>query len=108
MGSILDGLDELGGGLRPTQIPDGVGAFELGQMVYRGEVVLTPQQVSMLKEMLQYEAPKLQAIAVGRLQGEDFATRLERAIMRSAGSKATAAPSFITDQRPTADQRGDT
>jgi len=37
----------------------------------------------MLVELLPYYSPKLTAVAVGHLTGEDFYNRLERAINRS-------------------------
>ena len=47
-------------------------------MVYRGEVELTPQQ--MRAKCLEFEEPKVSAIAVGHFDGKDFATQLEKAI----------------------------
>ena len=41
----------------------------------------------MLIELLPFRLPKLSAIAVGRLTGEDFATRLDLAIERSNRAK---------------------
>jgi hypothetical protein len=35
-----------------------------------------------LKIALDHESPKLTAVAVGKFNGEDFASKLERAIMR--------------------------
>src|SRR5262245_28147937 len=66
-------------------LPKGVRALELLQMVYRGEAKATPQQMRASIESLPYENPKLSAVAVGYLTGEDFASRLERAIERANG-----------------------
>jgi hypothetical protein len=56
-----------------------VGAHELLQMVYRGEVTITPQQMQAAKESIAYEKPKLTAVA--HYQGS-FAEALEKAIER--------------------------
>ena len=67
-----------------TQIP------ELAEQVVRGKVKLTAQQMRqmrMLVELLPYYSPKLTAVAVGHLTGEDFYNRLERAISRSERAK---------------------
>jgi hypothetical protein len=66
-------LVELGGG--HTEL--------LAEQVVRGKVKLTAQQMRMLVELLPYYSPKLTAVAVGHLTGEDFYNRLERAINRS-------------------------
>jgi hypothetical protein len=41
----------------------------------------------MLIELLPFYMPKLSAVAVGRLTGEDFATRLDRAVEASERAK---------------------
>ncbi len=69
---------------QPT-LPKDIRALELLQMVYRGEIKATPQQMRAAIEALPFEAPKLSAVAVGHLTGEDFYNRLERAIERSNG-----------------------
>jgi hypothetical protein len=64
-------------------LPKDIDALRLLQMVYRGEFKATPQQMRAAIESLPYENPKLSAVAVGHLTGEDFYNRLERAINRS-------------------------
>jgi hypothetical protein len=59
------------------------GGLELLQLAYRGKVKLTPQQARCAIESLPYETPKLSATAVTHMNGQDFATALERAIERS-------------------------
>ena len=54
-------------------------------MVYRGEIVLSPQQMRAAIESLPYETPKLSAAAIGHFEGKTFAEALERAIERSKG-----------------------
>jgi hypothetical protein len=67
-------------------------------MGYRGEIELTHQQMQCLKMALDHESPKLTAIAVGKFNGDDFASRLERAIMRSTSSKTpTPPPRLLTE-----------
>ncbi len=68
-------------------IPKGITAPELAEMVMRGEVKLTAQQMRAMIELLPFHAPKLTAVGVGYLTGEDFASRLERAVNRSNGAK---------------------
>jgi hypothetical protein len=62
-------------------LPEGIGALALLQMVYRGELKLTAQQMRAAIEALPFESPKLSATAV--LHQGDFATRLDQAIARS-------------------------
>jgi hypothetical protein len=68
-------------------IPDNIPIPELAEHVVRGKVKLTPPQLRMLIELLPFHLPKLSAIAVGRLTGEDFATRLDRAVEASNRAK---------------------
>ena len=63
-------------------IPKGVTAPELADMVMRGEVKLSPQQMRAMIELLPFHAPKLSATTI--VNGEEFARRLDRAIERSA------------------------
>ena len=58
-------------------------ALDLLQMVYRGELKASPQQMRAAIESLPYENPKLSEVAVGHLTAQDFYSRLERAINRS-------------------------
>jgi hypothetical protein len=70
----------------PT-LPKDIDALRLLQMVYRGELQASPQQMRAAIEALPYEVPKLTAIAVGTLNSQDFYSRLERAILRSERAK---------------------
>ena len=56
-------------------------------MVVRGEVKLSQSQLRMLIELLPFHLPKLSAVAVGRLTGESFAERLDRAVEASNRAK---------------------
>ena len=64
-------------------IPDGVSLMEAAELVARGKVKVTPQQIRMLIELLPYHAPRLSAVAVGSVTGQDFARMLDAAILRS-------------------------
>jgi hypothetical protein len=67
----------------PPQIPRTTSLMELAEMVVRGEIELSRQQVRMLIELLPYHLPKLSAIAHGSLQGEDFSGKLDKAVTRT-------------------------
>src|SRR5262245_52277784 len=84
-GKIAAVLDQIEADQQSHRLPKDVRALELLQMVYRGEAKATPQQMRASIESLPYENPKLSAVAVGYLTGEDFASRLERAIERANG-----------------------
>jgi hypothetical protein len=64
-------------------LPKGTTAREFMQMVLRGEIEPTPRQMSAAKALIEYEEPRLSAVAVGHFDGKDFASQLERAISRS-------------------------
>ena len=68
-------------------IPDDIPITELAEDVVRGKRKLTQPQMRMLIELLPYYAPKLTAVAVGYLKGQDFYTRLDRAVDRSEKAK---------------------
>src|SRR5215471_2693346 len=68
-------------------IPDNIPLAELAEQVVRGKVKLSPPQMRMLIELLPFHMPKLSAVAVGRLTGEDFASRLDRAVEASNRAK---------------------
>ncbi len=56
-------------------------------MVVRSKVKLSPPQMRMLIEMLPFVAPKLSAVAINALNGQDFASRLDRCIERSNAAR---------------------
>ena len=66
-------------------LPEGTTAKEALRMVYRGGIVLSPQQMRAAIESLPYETPKLSATAIATMDGKSFAEALERAIERSKG-----------------------
>jgi len=67
-------------------IPDDISITELAEDVVRGKRTSQPQ-MRMLIELLPYYAPKLTAVAVGYLKGQDFYTRLDRAVDASERAK---------------------
>jgi hypothetical protein len=88
MSRIAAVLDRIEAEQQTQPLPEGIGALELLQMVYRGEFKATPQQMRAAIEALPFEAPKLSAIGVHHLTGEAFAQQLERAVNRSELAKS--------------------
>jgi len=64
-------------------LPEGTTARQFMQMVMRGEIDPTPKQFNAAKVLIEYQEPRLSAVAVGHMDGKDFASQLERAILRS-------------------------
>jgi len=64
-------------------IPDDMSLTEVAEEVVRGKRKLDRDQMRMLIELLPYYAPKLTAVAVGWQKGEDFYTRLDKAVNAS-------------------------
>jgi len=62
-------------------------ALELLQSVYRDEAQPLSVRLRSAIEALPYENPKMSAMAVGYLTGEDFAQRSDRAIAASEEAK---------------------
>ena len=87
-----------------AMIPEGIRAKELLQMVYRGLIQLTPQQMRAAEKCLEFEEPKVSAVAVGHFDGKDFATQLEKAIQRSQQPPPPAA--LAPPQHPASELKG--
>ena len=68
-------------------IPDDMSLTEVAEEVVRGKRKLDRDQMRMLIELLPYYAPKLTAVAVGWQKGEDFYSRLDRAVEASERAK---------------------
>jgi len=71
----------------PEPIPDDIPLPQIAEQVVRGRIKLSRSQMRMLIELLPYYAPKLTAVAVGFLKGQDFYTRLDRAVEASEKAK---------------------
>jgi len=82
-GRIAAVLDRIEAEQQSPSLPKDIDALRLLQMVYRGEAKASPQQMRTAIEALPYEQPKLSAVALGYLNANDFASRLDQAIERS-------------------------
>jgi hypothetical protein len=82
--AVLDRIEEE---QQTPELPEGITALALLQMVYRGEVKLTAQQLQAAKECLPYEKPKLSAVALASMDAHSFAKALDRAIGASDRAK---------------------
>jgi len=77
------------------EIPDDISITELAEDVVRGKRKLSQPQMRMLIELLPYYAPKLTAVALGWQKGQDFYTRLDRAV--AASEKAMEAKRLLIE-----------
>jgi hypothetical protein len=80
-------LDRIEAEHQTPALPQGITALRLLQMVYRGEVKASPQQMRAAIECLPFESPKLVGVGVGYLNAQDFASKLERALQRSDAAR---------------------
>jgi hypothetical protein len=80
---LEDILDRMEQQSETVALPKDTTARQFMQMVMRGELEPTPKQFSAAKALIEYEEPKLSAVAVGHMDGTSFAQALERAIERS-------------------------
>ena len=94
-------VDEMNG---LVALPAGITARQFMQMVMRGELEPTPKQFSAAKALIEYEEPKLSAVAVGHMDGTSFAQALERAILRSKQPPPPAA--LPPPQHPASELKG--
>ena len=72
-------------------------------MVMRGEIDPEPKQMNAAKVLIEYEEPRLSAVAVGHMDGTSFAAALERAILRSKSPPPAALPA---PQHPASELKG--
>jgi hypothetical protein len=93
----------------PT-LPEGCTARQFMQMVMRGEIEPTPRQMSAAKALIEYEEPKLSAVAVGHMDGTSFAAQLERCLARSEAARngIVPGPALIppAEQHPASELKG--
>jgi hypothetical protein len=63
---------------RRLVLPKSITARQFMQMVMRGEIEPSPKQFNAAKALIEYEEPKLSAVAVGHVDGNSFAQALEK------------------------------
>ena len=71
-------------------------ALELLQRVYRDPMVALPTRMRAAIEAMPFETLRISAVAVGYYTGNDFATRLDRAI--EASNRAKLIEGRVIDQ----------
>jgi hypothetical protein len=84
--------------LAPTEIedgPEGETSLQLLQAIYRNRKQPLNVRVRCAIEALAHEYPKVSAVQVSHMNGQDFAAALDRAIERSRGPLALNAPAVI-------------
>jgi hypothetical protein len=85
--------------LVPNEIeegPEGETSLQLWQAIYRNRKQPLNVRVRCAIEALAHEYPKVSAVQVSHMNGQDFASALERAISRSRGETlALTAPKTI-------------
>ena len=89
----------------PT-LPEGCTARQFLQMVMRGEIDPEPRQVNAAKVLIEYEEPKLSAVAVGHMDGTSFAQALERCLARSAATYLPKPALPAPEQHPASELKG--
>jgi hypothetical protein len=94
---IVAVLNQIDAQQQPQSVPEDISALTLLQMVYRGAVKVSAQQMRAAIESLPYENPRLSAVAFASMNERDFALRLERAIARSDRAKLIEARAEPTD-----------
>src|SRR5262249_49954968 len=62
-------------------------ALEYLQSIYRNPMEETGKRIRAATEALPHESPRMASVAVGHFTGQDFATRLEKAIDASNRAK---------------------
>ena len=65
-------LDQIEAKQQEPPLPKDIRALELLQMVYRGEVKLSAQQMRAAIEVLPFEEPKLSAVAIANISAKEL------------------------------------
>ena len=98
-------VDEMNG---LVALPKGTTARQALEMEMRGEVELTPRQHNAAKILIEYQEPRLSAVAVGHMDGTSFAAALERCLARSEQARQGTLPPALPApvQHPASEVRG--
>jgi hypothetical protein len=80
--------------------PEGETSLQLLQNVYRNRKQPLNVRVRCAVEALAHEYPRVSAVAVSHMNGQDFASALERAIARSKSPLALNPPAVIEHEPP--------
>ena len=75
--------------------PEGETSLELLQAIYKNRKQPLNVRVRCAIEALAHEYPKVSAVQVSHMNGQDFASALERAIQRSKSPHTLNAPAVI-------------
>ena len=75
-------------------------SLEYLQSIYRDENQLTSTRIRCAVEALPYENPRVSAVAVTHMNDNDFATALERAIIRSGINPKPLSPPKMIEHEP--------
>jgi hypothetical protein len=78
--------------------PEGDTSLQLLQAIYKNRKQPLNVRVRRAIEALAHEYPKVSAVQVSHMNGQDFASALERAIMRSKSPLPLPAPTMEHDQ----------
>jgi hypothetical protein len=101
---LEDILDRMEQQSETVALPKGTTARQALEMEMRGEIELTPRQHNAAKILIEYQEPRLSAVAVGHMDGTSFAQALERCIARSKGPPPPAA--LPAPQHPASELKG--
>jgi len=99
--AVLDRIEQQS---ESVVLPEDCTARRFLQMVMRGEIDPEPKQMNAAKVLIEYEEPRLSAVAVGHMDGTSFAAALERAILRSKSPPPPAA--LPAPQHPASELKG--
>jgi hypothetical protein len=87
--------------------PEGETSLQLLQTVYRDRKQPLNVRVRCAVEALAHEYPRVSAVAVSHMNGQDFASALERAIQRSKAPLPLPAPKVIEHDPPSVIDRAE-
>jgi hypothetical protein len=103
---LEDILDRMQQQSEHVVLPAGTTARQFLQMVMRGEIEPEPKQINAAKVLIEYEEPKLSAVAVGHMDHTSFAAALERCLARSAAAYEPKPALPPPEQHPASELKG--